>query len=667
HQNLFPLFLLVICILAYGLRLKDLGFYWDDWPFVWIAKQLGPAGVNRYFSIDRPFWGLIIQDTVPMLGVKPLVWQLFALLLRWLCGTAYWWLLRTLWPDHGRVAAWAAILLVLYPGFSQQFISVVYGHFYILLLSMLISMILMVMAIRHGKYYVPLTVLAALLSAVNLFSAEYFFLLDIARILIIFWVVSELFENKKQRWKRFFLYLTPYFLLFVSAVFWRTFIQGFQRHQPVLIQELPNATVSTLFSTIVHVLTDLWLTTIGAWIKAFQSFVTPPTQGDQRIYWAVIVFALMITFIYFWGSSTKKNPAGTKHTLQFLLLGFFWLVVAGGPFWLTGLTLKLEYFEDRYAMPFMLGSSMIFAGVLGSVRRFDLIKFLIIALSVGAAVGLQYKYSIGYAWDWSMQKYFFQQMVWRMPDLQPGTTILVNELPMKTYTDNSLTAPLNWIYDPENHTQTIQYMMYYPSVRLGLGLKSLELDQPIIQNYRAADFVGSTSKMLTIIYEPPGCLRVLDAEVEQDSWLVPDILKKTMVLNNLSVIYPEPATEKQVKLPDAIFGPELTKGWCYYYEKAELARQLQNWEQVTILGDTAFALDDRPNDPNERLPFIEGYAREHQLEKAVNLSKETQKITPVMEPLLCKLWARIIAAETFSSSEMEMIVPILSDMHCTAN
>ncbi len=59
------------------------------------------------------------------------------------------------------------------------------------------------------------------------------------------------------------------------------------------------------------------------------------------------------------------------------------------------------------------------------------------------------------------------------------------------------------------------------------------------------------------------------------------------------------------KMPDA-YGPEPAHGWCYYFEKAELARQFGDWETVTRLGDEASKLTDHPNNPVERFVFIEG-------------------------------------------------------------
>jgi hypothetical protein len=57
-----------------------------------------------------------------------------------------------------------------------------------------------------------------------------------------------------------------------------------------------------------------------------------------------------------------------------------------------------------------------------------------------------------------------------------------------------------------------------------------------------------------------------------------------------------------------LFGKEPTHDWCYYYQKAQLARQQRNWEMAAQLGDEAIAAGYSPNDPMEWLVFMQAYA-----------------------------------------------------------
>jgi hypothetical protein len=102
----------------------------------------------------------------------------------------------------------------------------------------------------------------------------------------------------------------------------------------------------------------------------------------------------------------------------------------------------------------------------------------------------------------------------------------------------------------------------------------------------------------------------------------------------------------------AIYYPEPEHGWCYYFEKADLAKQFGDWEEVVRLGNTALKLGDHPNNPVERFVFIEGYAHVGDWEQAIKLSRESYRVSKEYAgPLLCVLWERIETETTGDSSE----------------
>jgi hypothetical protein len=145
-------------------------------------------------------------------------------------------------------------------------------------------------------------------------------------------------------------------------------------------------------------------------------------------------------------------------------------------------------------------------------------------------------------------------------------------------------------------------------------------------------------------------LRLLDPEIDSQNRLISEdsLLRDAALLSSTAPIL----SESVARMPE-IYEPEPAHGWCYYFEKADLARQTGDWETVTQLGDAAFALDDYPNDPIERFVFIEGYAHTTDWEKAVELSLASHKVSKnYVAPLQCKLWDRI-ARETESTPEQK--------------
>jgi hypothetical protein len=93
---------------------------------------------------------------------------------------------------------------------------------------------------------------------------------------------------------------------------------------------------------------------------------------------------------------------------------------------------------------------------------------------IGLTAGFQYRLAEDYVQDWESQKNFFWQLNWRVPDLQPGTILMTNPLPFKYYSDNSLAAPLNWLWGTREPSDRLDYMFIFPKTKaVATGLSNL--------------------------------------------------------------------------------------------------------------------------------------------------------------------------------------------------
>jgi hypothetical protein len=297
-------------------------------------------------------------------------------------------------------------------------------------------------------------------------------------------------------------------------------------------------------------------------------------------------------------------------------------------------------------LPFMLGASLILASLIALIKS-ERAQMILVALLVGFAASRQFRVEEIFRSDWIAQQNLFWQMTWRMPALDDGTILISNDLPVTYYSDNSLSGPLNWIYSPPGEMKAI---LYFASVRVGKTLPSLEPGQTHEHYYVGPTFYGNTSNIVLFNYDPPGCLRVLDPEIDAANRLLPELLRDNAQYSNQDVIL----FNREAVLPNQFYGDEPRHGWCYYFTKAELARQAGDWAEVVKLGDEAFALDDHPNDPIEYFVFIEGHAHSGDWKKAVELSQISYKISKdFVRGSLCKLWSRI-ARETEKTVEQKV-------------
>ena len=626
-----PLVLAIVAVFAYGLLIPQLGFYWDGLAMSWIRYQLGPEAMARYFSTNRPVWGLLYQLTTRLFPQIPIYWQVFALFWRWVTGLLVWAILRELFPKQTRFALGTALLFLLYPGFNQQSEAYLYSHFFIVLSFFLLSLYLMLRA-QKERFWLW-TSLAMLFSALNLWMHEYFFTLEAARLAIIWILFRDQGLDIKPRLRRTLGLWAPYLAVFVAAVLSRLFIFNNQ------IYEIGGSGAGTTpFNLLTTIPASLWTVTVAAWGQVFR-LPDLVTDGPRTtlVYGAIalITYGIVIAAL-FWKQARVAGRSTHSDVFWAMGLGLFILLVAGWPFWLTGVPVSLGFPANRATLSFMLGVSLLFAGLLALMPRW--LNWLLLAVFVALAAGRQFQWSNEFRRDWNAQKNMFWQMTWRAPGLEPSTIVMMNE-ELAFYADNSIGAALNWIYAPDNHTNRVDYVLFYPTNRLGGALTSLEPNQPVKYDYLAGQFEGNTSQVVAFYYAPPGCLRLIDPDIDPYNRLIPDgsLLRDVATLSSTVPVLDEPIA----RMPE-IYDPEPAHNWCYYFEQADLARQMGDWKKVAEFGDKAFKLDDYPNDPIERFVFVEGYAHVGDWEKAFDYSQVSFKVSKnYVGPLLCRLWERI--------------------------
>ena len=279
---------------------------------------------------------------------------------------------------------------------------------------------------------------------------------------------------------------------------------------------------------------------------------------------------------------------------------------------------------------------------------------------VSFAAGWHVQAASSYRRDTTTTANFLWQLTWRIPSLKAGTAVLTNDMPILYSSDNSLTAPLNWTFAPDNRSRNMSYILYYPSIRLQTGLNNMQPGAPIQQDYLAATYQGSTDQVLLVVYEPPGCVRVLDPQVDAANPLLAPILRDLAAASDPSVI----TFSRKHAPPVEVYPHEPGRGWCYHFQLADLARQQGDWEQVAALAERAFALDDYPNHPQERYPFIEGYAHTGDWDAALAQSNLAGGVSPLVQPSLCALWQRIQQDTPASSGKTSALQTIIRQWGC---
>jgi hypothetical protein len=640
------LILFAVAYLVYGLLIPQLGFYWDELPMIWIRYQLGAEAMMRYFSSNRPVWGLLYQITTHILPAVPIYWQVFALLWRWLGAVVVYAIVMKLWKDKPQSALGVALLFLVYPGFNQHWTSYLYGHFYIVLFFFLCSFLCMLLAIESPQRYWAWTIAGMLFSALNLWMMEYFYVLELARVGVILTALRDEPLTLRERIVRTLKLWLPYLGVFILSVLYRLFVFNNQVYGMGLTGQLKSAPVETLKTLTQSVLLSLRLVLKDAWL---QMFVMPDVVSIHSVmstYYLVIAVVILVATAGFLLVQRDEKDWVRKNlwdSAWIVGLGLLAVLFAGGPFLLIGFQPSLQWPASRFTLPFIFGVSLIYGGLIGAIP-WEKLRITLLVTLVSLAAGKQYLSARDYQQDWITQKDLFWQMTWRAPGIKPDTLVLLNEGALNYYADNSLGAVLNWIYAPDNHGKHVEYVLFYPKTRLRSELPELKTGIPISYDYLAAQFNGNTSQTLAMYYAPPGCLRILDSDIEHLNRLIPEtsLMRFASSISDPGLI----VQESHAKMP-AIYGPEPGHDFCYYFERADLARQFGDWDSVVKNGEIALSLNGHPFDPAEQFVFIEGYAHVGEWERAVELSKKPYEVSQdTMGPMLCRLWRRIGAETT---------------------
>ena len=652
-----PLLLALVVLLGYGLLFPWLGFYWDDYHFAWISAQYGGAGLARYFSTNRPIWGLIYQVTTALLGQTPWHWQVFALVWRWLSALALWLTLGRVWPQRRFLALSAALLFAIYPGFGQQSGALMYSHFFIVLAALLFSFYFGLRALqaKPGAARVGWLSAALVTALINLLCMEYFFLLELLRPVLYALALPR--TDQRTRLRQTVTAWLPFLVVFIGAGIWRFFFFPYQtqNYEFSLLANLRAAPLQTLGQMALTVLREIGLAGVAAWGLPFQFNALAGLGTRTLAFYAAAVLGAGLS-VALLGRPAEDSP---RRLLAPLALGLLALAVAGWPFWLTGLPLRLHFPNDRFTLPFILGSALLLAGLIGLLPH--RLRLGALALLVGLSAGWQLLNADAHRRDWNTQRTFFWQLSWRIPALEPNTLLLTNDLPLQFYSDNSLTAPLNWVYAPDAAGERLPYLLYFPTVRAE-RLAAAQSAGVLTHDYLVATFEGDPAQAVALVYAPPGCLRVIDPQIEAQNGMLPVSLREAMAGSSAEWI---DAAAPVPQLPRELFGLEPAAGWCMYFEQADRARQLGDWQTAADLGDVALAGSDHPNDPAERLVFIEAYAHLARWDEALAQTEAAAEVTPLIHPPLCALWQRIAADLATDPGLPAALAQVQSRLACT--
>lgn len=635
HQTVSDILIIAFfTILAHGLMSYWLGFYTDDWTFLWTYQRYGTDGLTQYFSTNRPFWGLFYQITMPILGIKPLVWHVFALFWGLAASLGTYWLVVKVWPSKTRIGLLASLFFTVYPGFVLQPIAITFGHIFWVYTIFIVSLVLTVIALTSTRYELHLTIASLILSAINLLAMEYFYTLEAIRLLVIVYVVTQ-GEGITGNLSRIVKKYLPYFILLVMVSVWRAFFFDAQtyNYDLALVSSLKTNLVGTLYELLKTLVTSIFNSAVLAWVQPVLSLI----NNWRMTSFYLLMLGLMVGSLFLSGmvlAFKVDHPGDLKNLIKtnkdLILFGISGLILAGWPFYLTDLPVIPYGFKSRFTLPFILSGSIFLAAIIETIPN-KILKITLASLLISSSIGFHLLTQNDFRYVTKENNRLISQLVTRIPGLTPGTTILSDE-GSDYFTFTTLTAQLNLIYEPENFPG-VNYGWVFPRE---LALKTttpLEKSKEFDINLVSAIFYGDSTRIVSIQQPAGGCLRVLSKSSEVE---VPELINyKVKWLSNPALILRDDAVNSKI---DALYGSLEIDSWCSLYQQAELALQFQDYAKVSDLFNKAENNWLQPKDLSEWYPFIEAFGQVQDWPMALTITDRIISGRNRTETRLCELW-----------------------------
>jgi hypothetical protein len=643
---------------SYLLLVGQMGFNYDDWEGVFLYQQnFSAQQVWNYFLIDRPFSALVHWAFHPLLGTSVEGWHILVLLLH---GSAILLLVKTfllLFPGNTLAIGWVGFLLAVYPGINRHFVARTSTPHYVSMFLFALSLWLMFHAYAHHRKRAPLLVLSTLLALGQVLIIEYFAAMEIARLFLLLYYFHQ--KETQSGWRAYqrtiqtaLLAWIPYLAVFGVFLYFKFQIlpglatqAGLEaKHAVSLLDSLRAAPLATLQQYATLIAQDVAYALLHVWALPFQITEIDFAAMSYLASWAIGFAAALPAAAILWGWAQSEQPQ-ERPTQGWLiaLLSLLTLLLGGLPAWLIGRQAVVGQWSSRFLLAPVLGAVplfVLFFFFLSGRKRQSALS-LVFSLLLAASIASQFREANRYTIYWDYQREYYWQLKWRAPGLVPHTFILAPNTPLIRNSDYQIGYNINLLYNPGSpQTEALYWWFDGPDTLL----------DPQTGEYKAAkkahDFMRNITFDSDMTYAQPvlfsygrGCLQAITDDYYQGEPNLSFQENQLFPLAKDHLILPTGP-----EMPLQIYGPEPAHGWCYHYQKAELARSQQNWQEILRLWQTAKTQQAETRYGLEYLPYVEAHARTQDWETALKYSIKAGKVTKEARPFLCNFWQTRLSA-----------------------
>lgn len=586
-----------------------IGYMNDDWYLMYSARAYGPEAFTSIFSVDRPARALVMIPAYALFGENPLYYNLGAYAFRLLSGLAFFWLLRMLFPRRAGLTLLASLLFLIYPGFLSQPNGIDYQSHLVGLAAAHLSIALTVRAVLTERLpaKIGFHALSILFGLWYLGQMEWYIGFELFRWGCVFLLSSRPGGNLLRRAWHTVRAASP--SLAVPAIFlaWRLFFFQSERGATdvgLQLERIVSNPWRAVSGWILQIFQDLFDVMVSAW-------VIPLSQLRGFIQqWGLVVAVFMAVAILFAlrkleGGESSEEAGQAMVTREALWLGL--LVAVGGLIPVVMVNREVAFPSySRYSLVSSAGAAL-FISALPGMLRWRAVRSGLAAGLVLASVLTHHANTVKAAQQTAAIRDFWWQISWRVPHLEKNTTLIANYPAVPIEEDYFVWGPANLIYYPEKQNEKNIQPGVYAALLSTSTVERVKAGERQVYDKRKTITTYANFRNILVMTQAGAhsCVQVLDGtrpEYSTGEW---DLIREVGAYSEIEHVLTEGTPHTP---PTIVFGLEPDHGWCYYYQKADLARQRGDWDQVLIIGEQAFGQGLGPGNLIEWMPFLQAYA-----------------------------------------------------------
>jgi hypothetical protein len=643
----------LISALIYLSEINNLSYFRDDWYYAYDGLIAGPSIFKVMFSSDRPARGIFFGIYYSLFGSQPLPYHIGIYIWRLLGAYAALWIFHLLWT-HQRFKNFAmALLFMIYPGFLWWPAGIEYQPMVASLCLHTFSIALTLKAIKStGQVNQLFLWVASILSGlVAIALVDYAIGIEVFRILCILLLVIDtrpvllVKQNVALTIRALVIPLT----IPISFLIWKMFIFTGDRKATdigIQISTLISSPLETTLSWSNQLLTSTLNVLVLAWGTPLIEYINLIKDGNILPAVLVTVLATILAFVVLnhLHIQTSNQFADSRSDYNDFSQSAVWLGLFGTIFGLLPIIMANRFVAfgaySHYALPASLPATILLIGA-GSFLQPKKLQIIFISLFVGIAALTHQAVAINAATEQAKIREFWWQVYWRIPKIQEGTLLAVH-YPSINY-GTGYGEDIEIVFGPAN-------FLFYPQPQPGVDIVSYPLGATLLDEQGIQYIVDGKEKRSkpyrshtmflnyrrTLVMSQPStssCVHVIDPRWIERSKYDPEQIAQ--LFPHSKIEFALTVNENTTPPQKFAFGIEPAHNWCYYYQKAELARQNGDWEAVAALGKEATSFGLAPVDPIEWTPFLQAYAYLGQVDELKQLSTYFEEDV-LYNPSVCK-------------------------------